>query len=123
MSKPHKSGVFRMEVQDYLAEHPDATRLEANTAVLAKLQRKQQEIELQRDFARMQTGLTDQQKENIGGQPVPCLSDGGQSMGVWVYCDLTIDHDGKHAGWSASDFVMTEHGQRVRASRVQWEDE
>lgn len=114
-----------MEVQDYLAENPGATKLEANTVVLAKRRLKQQEIELQRDFDRMQMPpqLTDQQKENIGGQPVPCLSDGGQSMGVWVYCDLTIDHDGKHAGWSASDFLVTEHGQRVRASRVHWEDD
>lgn len=122
MSKPHKSGTFRMEVQDYLAEHPDATRLEANTAVLAKLQRKQQEVELQRDFARMQTGLTDQQKENIGGQPVPCLSDGGQSMGVWVYCDLAIEHDGKHAGWAAVQLSTTEDGTRAVAHRTEWED-
>lgn len=69
--------------------------------------------------------------ERSGGQPEPCLADGGQSMGVWIYCDLPVGHDDpKHWGWRSQSTFATNSPDRdgyrdrcVAAVRVAWEDD
>lgn len=139
MSKMQKDSIWRMKVRDYLADHPGAELLEANEAVMREMIAEKNAKELGRDLGRLYETqpvfrmeshgrkfetreLTMQQQDNIGGQPVPCLSDGGQSMGIWIYCDLPIEHDGKHAGWCTSDMHSEEHGTRFTAHRTEWED-
>lgn len=67
--------------------------------------------------------------DRLDNQPEPCLAGGGQSMGVWVYCDLPAGHeDPIHWGWvSQSTFAHDtpdRDGYRdrfVAAARTCWE--
>lgn len=53
--------------------------------------------------------------DHYANQPIPCLAGGGQSCGIWVYCDRPHGHDGAHEGWSATI-------ERGHAERAIWTD-